>query len=145
MPLLHDNIASWEEAYATPEPQFTGHSSIATEEEPRESPEWEVCIDALLRLLAQSPLDEDAPNGDAIKAALSWIAYLRRRFPSDPPTCIIREPNGGVIVERRVRYPNSSDCLCELTFYNNGTAERTDYLNGKIRQMGPIPLRPMGV
>jgi hypothetical protein len=146
MQTLTDNIASWEESFLSQEQQFAGQGSIATESEPSESPAWEVCIDALLQLLTQSPTPglEPPPNGDAIKAALSWVAFLKRRFPGDPPTCIIREPSGGVIVERRAQLLNGSDCLCELTFYNDGSAERTDYFNGKIRQMVSIPPRPRG-
>lgn len=146
MRTVTDNIASWEEACLSQEQQFTGQGSIATESELPESPAWKVCIDALLQLLMQSPTQghDPLPTGDVIKAALSWLAFLKTRFPADPPTCIIREPSGGLIVERRVQLPNGNDCLCELTFYNDGNAERTDYFNGKIRQMVSIPPRPLG-
>jgi len=51
------------------------------------------------------------------------------------------EPAGGVIVERRV-LSGGRQFLSELTFYNDGSAERTDYCNGKIWQMTPIPQKP---
>lgn len=142
MQLLKDNIASWEDPFQSLDEQGTGIARIATEEQPCVNSEWEKCIDALLKLLSTHPTDELAPNECAIKTALSWVAFLQKQHPGDPPTCIVREPNGGVIVERRVRFPNGPDSICELTFYNNGIAERTDYVDGKILRMGPIPSRP---
>lgn len=150
MPTLTDNIASWEEEYLLPEAQFQGQDSIATESRQQESAEWEVCVDALLNALCRSwsdssPVDAPQPNRTAIGAAIAWLAYLRRRFPTAPPTCIVPVPDGGVIVERREKLANGHECVCELTFYNDGHAERTDYYDGRVLQMLPITHQPDGM
>ena len=136
MTTLTENIASWEYDFLASESQFARQDSIATEAQQKESPAWEECIDALLKIWADpSTLGEgfdSQPKRSAIEAAVAWIAVLRKRFPGDPPTCITPEPDGGIIVERRVQLADGHDCLCELTFYNNGTAERTDYFDGRI-------------
>jgi len=146
MPMLTDNIASWEEECLLPEAQFFGQDAIATESQQKESPKWEVCVDALLRIWADSSsLDAPQPNRPAIEAAIAWVAFLKKRFPNDPPTCIIPEPDGGVIVERRVKLANGHECVCELTFYNDERAERTDYYDGRVLEMASIPRQPYGL
>lgn len=143
MRTLSDNIASWEAEYFRPEFTFVEQDAIATESQQEERPEWELCIDALLQTWsALASLDVPQPSRSAIEAAIAWVAFLRKRFPSEPPTCIIPEPDGGIIVERRVRLANGRECVCELTFYNNGLAERTDYYDGRIVRMGLIPWQP---
>lgn len=148
MMTLTENIASWEEDSLASESKFAGQDSIATEAQQKESPAWEECIDPLLKIWTDpSQLGEgfdSLPKRCAIEAALSWLAVLRNRFPGDPPTCITPEPDGGIIVERRVQLADGHDCLCELTFYNNGEAERTDYFDGRILRMTSIPARPQG-
>jgi hypothetical protein len=142
MPTLTSDIASWDVDLLTPDIPFTPQDGIATEAQ-REDPAWMDCVDALLKVWYESATPDDAqPNRGAIKAALSWVTFLRKRFPHDPPTCIIPEPAGGIIVERRITLADGRDCLCEFTFYNNGEAERTDYVDGRIKQMNSIPLRP---
>jgi hypothetical protein len=146
MSTLTDSITSWGEDRLRSEDPFLGQDIIATEAQQRESPEWEVCIDALLRIWSDSSsLDEPQPNRSAIEAAISWTAFLRKRFPSDPPTCIIPEPDGGVIIERRVRMASGHEWLCELTFYNDERAERTDYYDGRVVQVAAIPRQPHGL
>ena len=143
MPTLTDCIANWETDCLLPDTPFVGQDSIATEDQQTESPAWETCLNALLQVWSDSSsLAEPQPNRLAIAAAIDWIAFLRKRFPGAPPTCIIPEPGGGIIVERRVALPNGTECLCELTFYNDARAERTDYLNGRVSQMTSIPLNP---
>lgn len=145
MATLNDNIASWEEECLLPETQFQSQDTIATEAQLKESPEWERCVDALLGIWSDpSPLDAPQPNRSAIEAAIEWVAFLRKRFPSAPPTCIIPEPDGGIIVERRVDLDNGHECVCELTFYNDGRAERTDYHDGRVLQLAAIPWQPCG-
>ncbi len=138
-------IASWEEDCDSSESRFNGHDSIATEAQPLASPVWQDCIDSLLKLWVGAamppPAWESPPNRRAIEAAIAWIAFLCKQYPNSPPTCITPEPAGGIIVERRVPTPNG-DSLCELTFYNDGIAERTDYFNGRILQMNSIPPSP---
>ena len=48
----------------------------------------------------------------------------------------------GTFVEWQYRSSAGHDRLCELTFYNDGRAERTDYFDGRILQMIAIPERP---
>jgi hypothetical protein len=148
MPTLPEGIASWEEDYFLSELQFAQQDSIATEAQQEESPVWEECIDALLKIWADPSTLGDGcdpqPNRRVIEAAIAWIAVFRKRFPGDPPTRITPEPDGGIIVERRVQLSGGHDCLCELTFYNDGTAERTDYFDGRILRMNSVPTRPQG-
>jgi len=118
--------------------------SIATELEQAESPLWEECMNALLDILHRfksEATDNELPNPTAIHAALSWITFLRKEFPCQPPTYVVAEPGGGIIVERRARI-TGKDSLCELTFYNDGRAERTDYINGRVVEMLPIQQNP---
>ena len=144
MPAIIDNIASWEEECLLPEAHLAGQDSIATESQQKESPVWEICIDALLKIWEDSSaICDPQPNRQAIEAATRWVDVLRRRFPGAPPTCIIPEPEGGIIVERRQRLPNGQEVLCELTFYNDARAERTDYLDGHVLHMSSIPWRPL--
>lgn len=134
---------NWEDASPFVEQRFVDQDGISTESQQRESPEWDVCVDALLKIWSdQSTLEEPRPTRCAIESALIWVAMLRRQFPTAPPTCIIPEPNGGIIVERRGRGPNGIESVCELTFYNNEHAERTDYLNGRLLSITPIVWRP---
>ena len=80
--------------------------------------------------------DADSPNPDAVKSALSWLAVLRKQAP--PPTCIVPEPAGGIIVEWR---SGSRGLILELTFYNTGKAEWTEFVGGKVVNMKAIPSR----
>lgn len=143
MPTLIDNIASWNESYRFSESPFLRQDGIATETQQDVSPEWGDCIDALLGIWSNpSSIDTTQPNRSTIEAAFAWLAFLRKQFPSAPPTCIIPEPAGGLIIERRVNVANGHEFLCELTFYNDERAERTDYFDGRIVHMGPIPRNP---
>jgi len=145
MTTLIDHIASWDEARRLPEIPFVSSDGIATESQPEEDPAWEACIDALLELWddpSRLANNGEPPNRRAIEAAIAWIAFLRGRFPAAPPTCIAPEPGGGIILERRVRSASGHDWLCELTLSNDGTAERTDYLDGRILQMNMLPGHP---
>lgn len=142
--MLTEHITSWEEECLLPETPYSSQDSIATESQQKESPEWEACVDALLRIWSDSSaLDEPRPSWSTLEAAIAWIAFLKKRFPDAPPTCIVPEPDGGVIVERRMRLENGHECVCELTFYNDGRVERTDYYDGRILQMTPIPRQPL--
>jgi hypothetical protein len=54
-----------------------------------ESPAWVECINALRQIWTDSSTFSDPqPNRMAIEAAIAWVAYLRKRFPGDPPTCL---------------------------------------------------------
>lgn len=146
MMALIDHIASCAEDLRASDPPFMDQDSIATESQQAESPAWAECIDALLKVFSECSAPDSGdprPNHIATRAALAWIAYLRNQFPQEPPTYIVPEPDGGLIVERRVTLPTGEDLLCELTFYNDGRAERTDYVNGRIREMNPIPQLPL--
>jgi hypothetical protein len=143
VPTLDDNIASWNESHRFTEPPFLSQDGIATETQPDVSPEWGNCIDALLGIVSDpTSIDTPRPNRSTIEAAFAWLAFLKKQFPSAPPTCIIPEPAGGLIIERRVNLANGHEVLCELTFYNDERAERTDYYDGRIIQIGPLPRNP---
>jgi hypothetical protein len=143
MTILTENIASnWESANNDSQVQFAQQDGIATESRQEEHPAWEESIDALLKIWEDaSSLREacdEAPAQNAIEAAIRWIAWLRKRFPNDPPTCIVPEPGGGIIVERRTKSAGGHDFILELTFYNNGEAELTEFIDGRVRCMDPI-------
>lgn len=139
------SIASWEETRVDHYGRLDRHESIATEPQQRIDPAWEQCIDALLKTWT-NPTDDDCsvvpPTGEAVRAALEWIVFLRSRYPAAPPTLIAPEPNGGIIISRRDRAPDGSDLLSELTIYNKLTAESTLYRNGRVIHMTAIPARP---
>jgi hypothetical protein len=143
MATLTENFSSWEDDGHSSAQLFMRQNGIATEAHAVENSGWEESINALLDLKAQGQpgFEENAagPNDQAIETALCWLIFLRKRFPSAPPTCVIPEPAGGIIVERRASLPGGQDQLCELTFYNDGNAEQTDYLDGRIVRMVPIP------
>lgn len=140
-----DTIASWEERPNLADALFQ-QDVIATEVGLQESPEWRACIDALLRTWTEASqgLQSDVvfPSRSAIQSALTWIAFLRMRFPFAPPTCIVPEPDGGLIVERRVTRPDGREYVWELTFYNDGPAEATTYVDGRVIELGQIPRQP---
>lgn len=141
---LTDYTATCEADYSTHGSQYAETDSIATELEQAESPSWEDCTNALLDILhrfGSEVTDNELPNRTAIDAALRWITFFRKDFPHEPPTYVVAEPGGGIIVERRARIAGE-DRLCELTFYNDGHAERTDYLNGRVVRMISIPRNP---
>ena len=146
-----NGIASWEENFQLPKDRFVedAGSGITTEAEPEENPVWDKIYNALLDLgvNAQSNAiqDGDHPNGMAISTALSWISFLRKQHPVDPPTCVIPEPSGGIIIERRARCRAGHDYLYELTFYNDGSAESTVYFDGRVVSMNPIPANSAGL
>lgn len=140
---LCDRITSVDDGQSPAEDAFENVSAIATEteREARESPEWRRCVDALISLyreVGDANADNSHPNRTAILNASKWILELRKIFPFAPPTCIIEAPAGGLVVERRIRMHNGDDHLCELTFMNDGTVERTYYINGRILHMGSL-------
>lgn len=143
MPRLNDGIVSWDEGVQPYVDQLSERAGITTEAEPKEDPRWGESIDALLIAWSESaPLQregDERPCRVAIGEALSWAAFLRKRHPQAPPTCIVPEPSGGIIMERRSRAPSGHDYLCELTFYNNGSSEITEYFDGRVQQIDSLP------
>ncbi|HEX4143762.1 MAG TPA: hypothetical protein VHY91_09535 [Pirellulales bacterium] len=134
-----NSIATWEEAIDLP----GRYETIATEPQQDVEAGWDRCIDALSKELV-SPVSDGlvaCPSPSAILAALEWIHHLRAENPSLPPILIVREPSGGIIIERRWESGNS-EITSELTIYNDLTAEHTIYENGRISQMEPIKARP---
>jgi hypothetical protein len=143
MPTLTESIAGWWSRFGDLTGQFQPQVGIATETAPRESPEWDTCIDELRKIRSDaSVLGDTPPNATAIDAGLRWIAYLRTHCPTAPPTCIIAEPGGGLIIDRRVVLSDGRESICELTFYNDGRAELTAYLNGRVESLMDISLNP---
>lgn len=139
--LTRNRISSLDDGTSCFDRVFAEQDSIATETVIPVNPAWDICIDSLLKTrnnLSENTLKtEETPNFVAIDNALIWIAKLKKQFPDSPPTFVTSEPSGGIIVERRgtVRGKN---VLCELTFYNNGCSERTDYLDGRVVSLSKI-------
>jgi|GEM_PF-648582 len=134
--------STWDETCRF-EDDFSSQNGIATESQTFENPEWGKCIDALLKAWNEPcGLGETPPNKKAIRLAMEWAAELKKQFPAFPPTCIIPEPNGGIIMERQIRLKNGDKRLYELTFYNNDKAEWTSYLNGKVLKIVPVSKYP---
>ncbi|MFM7160330.1 MAG: hypothetical protein ACKOGA_01860 [Planctomycetaceae bacterium] len=138
-----DFLSGWRHQLdETPTP-FLPQEGIATETTHGESPEWPKCIDELLKIRSDpSALGDTPPNRQAIDAALTWIAYLRKQFPTAPPTCIIPEPGGGLIIDRRDTLADGRESICELTFSNDGRAEMTVYLDGRVESLADIDPNP---
>lgn len=133
MQLLEESgIATWHESY-TDIPAVS--QEIATETRPTEDPDWEKCIDALLKLLRDKPEQVDdfvPPNQLTIWDALRFLQSYRQQNPFAPPTMIVPEPGGGLIIERRYTSTDGIKYIEEVTFYNDSPPEFTFYRNGKI-------------
>ena len=137
-------IASWEEDRLFSEPQFSDQGSIATELHPQANSAWDDCVDALLKLLSVGPwhLEEqfgEAPSRAAIKKSLSWLSRLKGQSPLAPPTCIVVDPEGGIIVERRDRDAAGRDRLRSITFKNDDSIEVVLFLDGRVAEIMTIP------
>jgi hypothetical protein len=140
---LTDSISGWTNQFGNSQGAFLPQVGIATETAHRESPEWLKCIDELLKIWSDpSALGDTPPNQKAIDAGLSWIAYLRKRCPTAPPTCIIPEPGGGLIIDRRDTLADGRESIYELTFYNDGRAEMTVYVDGRVEILSDIAPNP---
>ncbi len=95
---------------------------------------WDKCIDIVSNLKQE---DEEDPTKLTIKTTLFWLSWLRDKFPNHPPTCIIRHPYGGLLVERRYEL-NGRQCIFEVCFLNDDSIEVTDWIDGKIVNMKRI-------
>lgn len=116
-------------------------SDISTETQQTPSQKWSECLNVLLAAWKSSNIhDDESPNRKSLEHAMTWIHLLSKKYPSSPPTCIIPEPSGGIIVEQ-VTEKNGNQYIVELTFYNSGSAEITYYVNGKVKKLEPIQTR----
>ena len=147
MTVDYANIASWEESLtpsALDEPSTD--EGIATESAPSPDPKWGHCIDALLdtlrALASEDEQEEDAPTHATVKAGLQWLQVLKSRFPGAPPTLVIPEPGGGLIIERRGHADAGEEVSVDITLYNDGRAENTVYRDGHVVHMAPVPFWP---
>jgi hypothetical protein len=103
-----------------------------------ESAQWPECIDSLSAMLASrngTDVDSTAPSREAITTAMRYLQALRRQYPQGPPTLIVPEPAGGIIVERRITSAEGDDVIVELMFSNDSAIESTLYRNGKVVHM----------
>lgn len=125
------------------EPECT--ESISTEDKVEEHPEWKKCIDAMLAKLSivncNLNSSDDGPNTLSITNALKWLQVLRSKYPQIPPTCIVPEPGGGIIIQR-ISVTFRREWIAEFTLYNNGTAEYCRYESGKVVELKDIPAVP---
>jgi hypothetical protein len=138
-----DSISAWSSQFAESPGPLLLQDGIATETARWESPEWLKCMDELLKIRSDaSALGDTPPNQKAIDAGLRWIAYLKKQCPTAPPTCIISEPGGGLIIDRRDVLPDGRESICELTFYNDGRAKMTRYLDGRVENLLDIAANP---
>lgn len=138
-------IATWDE-FEIDSKSRPLNESIATEPAREVNPAWESCINALVD--AWYLVDDGIvvpPNRAAISAACQWLIYLRSLYPSSPPSLIVREPNGGIIIQQRNRSIDGHEHLFELTLYNDGKAEVTQYIDGRIVTMRFVPTIPSTV
>lgn len=141
---IHDPASILEDQFIVPALGSDDRESIATENAEQEHPEWNNCIDSLLKIWPYQAESTDlSPDRTAVEAAIRCLAYWRKRIPSLPPTLIVPEPDGGVIVEWRTTTAAGESRIYEFTFYNDGTSEFTEYRNGRIEQMFPIRVPPV--
>ncbi len=110
----------------------------SSENAPALSPDWARCLDAVKAMSSPSLRLEAPPNSRSIQLAVDWLSQLRWIYPNSPPTLVIAEPAGGIIVEQRGRLSDGTDQVTELTFYNHGDVEVTVYRNGRIESMKTI-------
>jgi len=109
-------------------------NSIATVTVPQVHPAWDECFNGLLDELTvasagnRDPLE---PSCDAICSALSWLNFLRREQPQAAPTFIAPDPDGGILIERRV-LAGQNTYIWELVLSNDGRATMTLFLNGEV-------------
>lgn len=110
-----------------------------------ESQKWEQCIDALLGTLSSEfDADEAPPSRSTILSTLIFLQKSRRVAPFEPPTCIITDPRGGLIVERLTEPAVGHSQLFQYTFLNDGTADLTIYNDGIVEDIYQIefPIYP---
>jgi hypothetical protein len=143
MTILNSAIAT--EDSGTVGPGIGQVRGIETESEV--DPKWEECQDALLDVLCtDSDYWEEQmvtpPNRRAIGAAIQWLRFLRASYPVAPPTLITAEPAGGIVVELTSRRSTGQEMVVEFTFYNNGHAENTVFIDRRVKQMVDIPFAP---
>ena len=138
MTAITQNIATWDQIYCS-ESQFEKQYSIATESMPAENPEWEKCTSSLEEIWRDPSLLEDPrPNLQTIQKVICWLYYLRKIFPYNPPSCIIPEPTGGIIVDFRTKPAGGKEIIYEFTFCNDRKPEYTEYLDGRIQMMSEM-------
>lgn len=99
--------------------------------------EWDQVEKALLdgARKAVPQCEDGAPNRTAYFNALRWLSKLRNRHPSAPPTTVIPEPAGGIILERRWTDMHGNRFVFEITSYNDGKSEYVLMRNEKILEM----------
>ena len=147
--LSSPGIASW--STDPLEPNAASHteaaSSIATTTAHQPAPQWEHCLDAMIderrRAARMTSRDKDAPSLEAIDAAMQWLVWLKQDFPHAPPTSVSPEPGGGLIIERRARQSDGHEFISELTLYNDGQAEMTYFMDGKVLEIIDVPFDPL--
>lgn len=121
-------------------PNFSelAEARIATEANRCAEAGWQNAIDSLLTLWKETgsdQKDESAPTQVSIERAITYLFRLRGLAPDSPPTLVVREPAGGIIIERCDEDPSYGQVIDEYTFYNDGKVEYTFYLNGKIVEL----------
>lgn len=99
--------------------------------------EWDLVEKALLNGAREAAPagDEGVPNHTAYRNALEWLSKLRKCDPSAPPTTVMPEPAGGILLERRWTDMYGNRFVVEITCYNDGKSEYVVMRNEKILEM----------
>lgn len=126
--------AGWEQANM---PADAPQEGVSTEFNLQRHPAWDQSLHALMDELEAASLsaDNDNPSRNAIISAGNILAGLREKTPFFPPTLIIKEPCGGIIIEWQITNPVGDKYLQELTVYNDCRVEIIVFKNGKVIDM----------
>jgi len=124
----------------------TSTNTIASESGQEISPAWDASIEALWKCRDNcgqlNESDYPRPSKSAIQAAIAWLVFLKRQNTQLIPSFVAPSPEGGIIVDRCYTSPGGHDHVSEMIFLNDGSAEKTEYIDGKIKSMQPIPMLP---
>lgn len=90
---------------------------------------WDRCLDALTKLHGC-----EWCSTSVIECAIRWIEILRKRYPDKPPTLIIDNCDGGLILERTY-----CDLIESIEILSDKTVEYTRFVDGEVVLMFSLP------
>lgn len=95
------------------------------------SPKWNEIYDGLILLWKNTPnraqSDHEEPTRAAIQSALQIVLELKSRYPMLPPTGMMPDGSGGIILERR-----DGNILRSFTFYSDGLSVLDIFNDGRM-------------